>query len=454
MRLGCIADDLTGATDLALMLAREGTADRPDDRRAETRPRPLRRRCRRRGAEIPHHSGAGGRRPVPGGGRRPCARPGADASVLQVLLDLRLDRRGQYRPGHRGAPHLHRQRLHPRLPGLPGQWPHGLPGPSLRERRAAAREQHEGPPADAHAGFEPRPRAAAPDRSCSVGLVAFEDVDAGVGCASATPSRARSAAGHRIVDRRCADATRTCARSASRPPDLPLITGGSGRRDGPAGGLSRQKARVRALPTACFDAPAGRDRHPGGLLLQRHAAPGRGRHRCRHCRPSGSIPSRLHRAMSPPGCARLDAAASRTKRPILIYSTAAPDEVQAVQGKLGRMQAGEMVETVARRDRAGSARSSASRASSWRAARPRGPSSARSTWRRSPSAPRSIRACPGRGPLGGTDLALALKSGNFGAPDFFLKAWTCCGRTGCKGLRISRSQERRRFGAPDGRDTP
>ena len=26
--------------------------------------------------------------------------------------------------------------------------------------------------------------------------------------------------------------------------------------------------------------------------------------------------------------------------------------------------------------------------------------------------------------LGGTDLALALKSGNFGGPDFFLKAWT------------------------------
>jgi 3-dehydrotetronate 4-kinase len=26
--------------------------------------------------------------------------------------------------------------------------------------------------------------------------------------------------------------------------------------------------------------------------------------------------------------------------------------------------------------------------------------------------------------LSGTDLALALKSGNFGAPDFFLKAWS------------------------------
>ncbi len=26
--------------------------------------------------------------------------------------------------------------------------------------------------------------------------------------------------------------------------------------------------------------------------------------------------------------------------------------------------------------------------------------------------------------VGGPDLALALKSGNFGAPDFFLRAWT------------------------------
>ena len=36
MKLGCIADDLTGATDLALMLAREGTADCPDHWRAQT----------------------------------------------------------------------------------------------------------------------------------------------------------------------------------------------------------------------------------------------------------------------------------------------------------------------------------------------------------------------------------------------------------------------------------
>ena len=40
------------------------------------------------------------------------------------------------------------------------------------------------------------------------------------------------------------------------------------------------------------------------------------------------------------------------------------------------------------------------------------------------SARRSIRACPGRYASGdGADLLLALKSGNFGATDFFLKAF-------------------------------
>ncbi len=57
-----------------------------------------------------------------------------------------------------------------------------------------------------------------------------------------------------------------------------------------------------------------------------------------------------------------------------------------------------------------------------RAARPRAPSSAPSTSRRCASAPRSIPACPGP-PRSPKPMLLALKSGNFGAPDFFTKAF-------------------------------
>ena len=49
--------------------------------------------------------------------------------------------------------------------------------------------------------------------------------------------------------------------------------------------------------------------------------------------------------------------------------------------------------------------------------------SARSASRACTSAPRSIPACRGPSASGEPTLALALKSGNFGTPDFFTKAF-------------------------------
>ncbi len=61
---------------------------------------------------------------------------GARQILVQILLDLRLHRRRQYRPGGEcvgcGAPGL-RARHH--LPGFPGQWPLDLSGLSLRRLR-------------------------------------------------------------------------------------------------------------------------------------------------------------------------------------------------------------------------------------------------------------------------------------------------------------------------------
>ena len=103
MLLGCIADDFTGATDLANMLVRAGMRDVQTigvpRRRRSTR----RRRCGRRRAEVAHDPG---RR---GGARsrwRRCAgcrRSGARQFYFKYCSTFDSTPRGQHRPGRRGA---------------------------------------------------------------------------------------------------------------------------------------------------------------------------------------------------------------------------------------------------------------------------------------------------------------------------------------------------------------
>ena len=93
----------------------------------------------------------------------------------------------------------------------------------------------------------------------------------------------------------------------------------------------------------------------------------------------------------------------------------------------GRDAAGALVEQRDGRYRRGNWWRAACVGWSWRAARRRG-RWCQAPWRAKPaaSARRSILACPGRIAERGTTqppLKLALKSGNFGAPDFFLKAF-------------------------------
>jgi uncharacterized protein YgbK (DUF1537 family) len=115
--------------------------------------------------------------------------------------------------------------------------------------------------------------------------------------------------------------------------------------------------------------------------------------------------------------------AQQASGPILIYSTATPDEVQEVQRKLGRMNAGEIVESTlaqiacalpergfTRLIVAGGETSGAVVNALDIKALTIGPE--------------IDPGVPWTRTLSGTDLALALKSGNFGAPDFFLKAWS------------------------------
>ena len=108
-------------------------------------------------------------------------------------------------------------------------------------------------------------------------------------------------------------------------------------------------------------------------------------------------------------------------RPVLIYSSADPDSVRAVQEKLGRDTAGGLVE----RELASAARQLvasgfnrlivAGGETSGAVVAALGVSALEIGPEIDPGVPWT-RAT-------GRNLVLALKSGNFGAPDFFVKAW-------------------------------
>src|SRR3954454_1236978 len=115
-----------------------------------------------------------------------------------------------------------------------------------------------------------------------------------------------------------------------------------------------------------------------------------------------------------------------TKEPILIYATAPPEAVKAAQADLGVEQAGALVKTalaaiaqelvqlgVGQMIVAGGETSGA-------VVKALGVKGLRIGPEIDPGVPWTA-TLPDKG---GRPLALALKSGNFGAPDFFLKAWS------------------------------
>ncbi|MCZ4345177.1 3-oxo-tetronate kinase [Devosia neptuniae] len=108
--------------------------------------------------------------------------------------------------------------------------------------------------------------------------------------------------------------------------------------------------------------------------------------------------------------------------PALVYSSDEPDAVRAVQDKLGKDEAGLLVEhllanlAVILRDNGFSRFIVAGGETSGAVVAALGVSSLR-------IGPEIAPGVPWTRSVGGPDLALALKSGNFGAPDFFQTAW-------------------------------
>jgi 3-dehydrotetronate 4-kinase len=245
------------------------------------------------------------------------------------------------------------------------------------------------------------------------------------------PLRGPGCSGHRPAHRRPAqppgvtlaivDALGDGDHAPARPrrPDLPLVVAGSG--------LAIGMPALHGLEPDARAAQCRRRRRAGGglgQLLGRDERAGGGLHRRRRrgsrARPA-AVGRRARRGGRGPGLGRPRLAAG----PVLVYATAAPDAVRAVQEQLGAERAG----------RWWSRRSRASPPAWWRAGVGRlivagGETSGAcvqalgiTQLRIGPQIDPGVPWCHAATPMRPAGLHLALKSGNFGGADFFHRAF-------------------------------
>ena len=241
MLLGCIADDFTGASDLANTLAKGGMAT-VQFVGVPAASAAARLRGRRRRAEDALDPGAA--RPSRSPSRRwtGCTAQGCRQFLFKYCSTFNSTPRGQYRPGRRRrcstALDAPRRR---RLPGLSGDRTHALHGPPLRRRPAARRNR----------AWRSHPLTPMTDPDIrrwlrrqtrgEVGLVPLRRASARARRRSGRPSPPRRHAGRRPRRRR------------RRSADDDLIAHRRGHRRPQAG-----HRRLRASPSACptiFGAP-------------------------------------------------------------------------------------------------------------------------------------------------------------------------------------------------------
>ncbi len=202
--------------------------------------------------------------------------------------------------------------------------------------------------------------------------------------------------------------------------DLPLITGGSGVAMGlPAAYQALGLIARLAPPPARLAAPAGRRIVLAGSCSA--ATQGQVAHAIAAGMPSYRLePLKIAAGAQSPETVLTWLNSLPADQTPLVYSTAAPEAVAAVQHSLGREQAGALVETllaelakclpqhsVTRMIVAGGETSGAVVQALGILSLVIGPEI-------DPGAPWTL----------GGGMALALKSGNFGSPDFFTKAWS------------------------------
>ncbi len=252
-----------------------------------------------------------------------------------------------------------------------------------------------------------------------VGLIPYAIVDAGSEAIKAAMAAADQRDEHFLVldaitDRHLVDMGTAAAGMA-------LITGGSGVALGlPANFVRQGLMKAAAAPTS-MTAPKGR----AAILAGSCSAATRGQVQAAIATglPTLRIDP-LALAKGETDAAKMIAWATNQSadKPLLVYSSADPDAVAAAQSRLGRDKAGQIVEEALAATAIGLAEAGFSRMivaggeTSGAVVNGLGVTTLE-------IGPEIDPGVPWTRAIGGRDMVLALKSGNFGAPDFFLKAW-------------------------------
>ena len=253
-----------------------------------------------------------------------------------------------------------------------------------------------------------------------IGLIAFEDVDAGpCGIQAALSREAESGRRVAIVD---ALSDRHLRDIGAATAHLPLVTGGSGIAIGlPAAYLAAGLLERLTPPPRTMAAPEGR------CAILAGSCSAATRQQVAHAMAAGLPAFQLDAAQLAEGTQTIEQVfnwidAQSGSRPILVYSSAGPDVVRDTQARLGREAAGAVVEEVLAAAACGLRQRGFSRLlvaggeTSGAVVQALGVQALS-------IGPEIDPGVPWTRTLDGADMALALKSGNFGTPDFFLKAW-------------------------------
>ncbi|NQW02055.1 MAG: four-carbon acid sugar kinase family protein [Rhodospirillales bacterium] len=250
-----------------------------------------------------------------------------------------------------------------------------------------------------------------------VGLVPYAAVDGGAESIRSAYSNLKAGGfAHAIVDAISDPHLRFIGEASA---DLKLITGGSG----VALGLPenfRKQGLLQASATTDFHAPPGRTAIIAGSCSQ--ATRGQIAHAQKHIASFLIDPMELAAGQDKVAEALAWARAQNAELPILIYSSADPELVKQVQEKLGREKAGAMVEDALARVALGLYEQGVRRL----VVAGGETSGAVVNALQVPAlriGPEIDPGVPWTETMGPKKLALALKSGNFGTQDFFLKSF-------------------------------
>jgi 3-dehydrotetronate 4-kinase len=273
----------------------------------------------------------------------------------------------------------------------------------------------------------------------TVGLVPFTIVQQGVDAIRAAFERARAVGQRHVIVDAITDQHLVDIGTAAA--DMKLITGGSGIALGLPANFVRQGLLNPVAASSTFAAPRGR----AIILAGSCSAATRGQ--VTAAITSGVPAFRIDPLALSKGDVSVAsltawALAQSADKPALIYSSATPDDVMATQGALGRDVAGHLIEAtlaavardlvangVTRLIVAGGETSGAVVNSLGITALAIGPEIDPGVpWTRTVGT-RTVgtRTVGGGTSEAGPDLVLALKSGNFGTEDFFIKAWALLG---------------------------